>query len=69
MIKYFVMRNFRGTCWSIEMLKVVHTNAEGVQRKVRTLGLVQWFLTFFYISYPLSNKITRFTPNTLNGAH
>jgi len=27
-------------------------------------------LELFYISYPLSsNKITRFTPKTLNGAH
>jgi len=30
--------------------------------------LNQWFLTFFAYLTLLSNKITRFTPNTLNGA-
>jgi len=39
MINYFVMRNFRGTCSSVEMLKgymLIYRNAEGVhgQRKV-----------------------------------
>jgi len=34
-----------------------------------TVSLVQWFLTVFIYLTPLSNEITRFTPNTLNGAH
>jgi len=36
MIKYFVIRNFRGTCSSVEMLKgymVICRNAEGIHGK------------------------------------
>jgi len=32
-------------------------------------SLDQWFLTFFTYLTLLSDKITRFTLNTLNGAH
>jgi len=31
-------------------------------------SIAQWFLKFFKYLSLLSNKITRFTPNTLNGA-
>jgi len=44
MTKYFVMRNFRGTCSSVEMLKgymLICQNAKGVHRK-RKVGN-PWF--------------------------
>jgi len=48
MIKYFVIRNFRGTCSSVEMLKgykVICWNAEGVHGK-RKVGKPWFILTF-----------------------
>jgi len=38
MIKYFVIRNFRGTCSSVEMLKgymLIFRNAEGVRAQLK----------------------------------
>jgi len=40
-----------------------------VQEKKGRETLEQWFLTFLTYLTLLSNKITRFTPNTLSGAH
>jgi len=57
MIKYIVIRNFRGTCSSVKMLKgymLISVNAEGVhgKRKVRNPWYRGWK---HYILYCLEN--------------
>jgi len=54
-------------CHNIKLSR--HTSASSAAHSFGNSGLEQWFLTFFTYLTLSSNKITRFTPDTLSGAH
>jgi len=51
-----------------EVTKVTTLRAVTILQEPGLFSLGQWFLTFFTYPTLLSDKITRFIPNTLNGS-